>query len=267
MKMPSSSRVIKGSKIGSIEDTTLKPIVVHPLAAQEDGEGEGGLDGADGQGPAGRTGRAPKKKDPLLAVREEEAKNLINEAERARADLLKGAHEEARSIKEAAYQEGLKAGRKEGIRQGLEERRRENADFQDKLAAAWGSLKKRFLELEEEYEEEIVLLAVQTASVFLEETTDPERLTAQIRRVLETLVRERNITVYVHPDHYPAIKEALGREGEEAAGQLVLAQDPSLAPTDFTCETSESCVRFSPKQKLERLLAELLDLHKIGKTL
>lgn len=249
--MPSSSRVIKRCNIGSIEDKQLEVLVVQPKKP-----------------PAERPSTAEVlkvvKNEEYLEVERKQAQDIQNQAEALRAEILRKAHQEAQEIEQKAYQEGYARGQKEGHLQGLEEQRLHNHTTQEKIANSWQSIDQGFLDLEKEYEEELVQLAVQTASVFLETTTNPERLTAQIQGVLDTLVRERNITVYVHPDQYTPIAQALGEKDTGEPNQLVLAQDPSLAMTEFTCETNESCIRFSPRQKLQRLVGELLEMQKNG---
>ncbi|HWR50352.1 MAG TPA: type III secretion system stator protein SctL [Bryobacteraceae bacterium] len=141
-------------------------------------------------------------------------------------DILEAAHREARELMERTARERerlLSAAHEEGYQRGL-------AHWNDAAAAA-DARRQRLLESQES---EIVRLAVRIAGKIIGEElrTHPETIVSIVREALESVRRERSLTIQVHPDLAGQVRSRLDRLEQIVGGgrQIQVIADASVEP-------------------------------------
>jgi flagellar biosynthesis/type III secretory pathway protein FliH len=169
----------------------------------------------------------------LKARARAEADQILAEARTERDRLRRGAAEEGR-------REGLARGQEEGQKQGRETGRAEavalHRETLAKLQESWVGALAFFDGDRDRMLLEARLDIVRIASIVAEMVTkralhlEPDRVTDQLAAVLSLIARPTRLTVAVHPDDEPCIREALPALTTTfaAAGHAELTPDPTL---------------------------------------
>lgn len=144
-----------------------------------------------------------------------DAREILESAQREAAELLARATLERERVVSAA--------REEGREQGL-------AQWNELLAAAMHG-KQRLLESQES---EIVRLSVRIARKIIGEElrTHPETIVSIVREALESVRRERMLTIQVHPDLAEEVRARLDRLEKLVGGgrQIQVVAEASVEP-------------------------------------
>jgi flagellar assembly protein FliH len=132
-----------------------------------------------------------------------EARRVDPQAARNEADqIIATAHQEADVIRERAYAEGVAAGRAEAAAQA--------APAVQALGEAIVQVEAERDRVAAEMEEAAVGLALQIADKALTAaiTAHPERVVDVVRGALRCLVERERVTILVHPDDMPLVRDA-----------------------------------------------------------
>lgn len=193
--------------------------------------------------------------------------------EQSRREGFTAGHEEGYA---AGHAEGLAQGQEEGRRQGHQEgyakgeaegrtrgeaqaRAQHEAQWQQRLALADSlieGLEHLTERTREALAEEIAALAVEIARQVLQDElrTSPERIVSLVRRLLEE-EGAPHLTIRLHPEDLPLVREAL--EAELAKGGHRLVADATIARGGCLVESDSHVIDATVPNRWRRLVARL----------
>jgi flagellar biosynthesis/type III secretory pathway protein FliH len=203
----------------------------------------------------------------LKARARAEADQILERAKAERDRLYKGASEEGR-------REGLAKGEAEGRKQGLDAGRAEalaaERERLKKLDASWQAALTSF-EAERDRmllgaRQEIVKLAAIVAEMVTKRAVslEPDRVADQLGAILAMLAKPTRLTIAVHPDDEPLLKEALPSIATRlgSSSHVEFAPDPALDRGSCVARTSGGGIfDASIRTQLQRITDVLLPGH------
>jgi len=189
-----------------------------------------------------------------------EAQKILDAAKTLREQLIATAHRDGLAKGRA---EGLKRGQADGQAQAL----REHAQRLEQLDQAWTETLERFekdrVTMLVEARRDVLDLALRIASKITHRTIEhDERIVVdQLESVLAAIARPTHLTIAVHPDDEPLVREALPRlvarfahaEHVEVTVDGALDRGSCVARTD-----AGGVLDASIKTQLDRIVRELL---------
>jgi len=162
---------------------------------------------------------------------------------------------EIERIKQAAYQEGLELGRRDGVAAGQA--------FMSQQAARMGELlsvlEQGFHDADPELENELLFLTLAVAKQVLrrELKTDPGQIVAVIREALGELPSGAAFTrLSMHPEDAAFVRKALSLEGQ--ATSLDIREDPTFSRGGCKIETDTSQIDASIETRIAEIAATVL---------
>ncbi|HJW10482.1 MAG TPA: FliH/SctL family protein, partial [Albitalea sp.] len=165
---------------------------------------------------------------------------LLNDAQALR-DALERLHADAAQRLAAAADEAREQGRAQGRDEGL-------CEVRDELAATLTSLTQASAREREQLRGEIGTLALQVVRKLLGHFADDAVLLALADTAAADLLPAQQLTLVVHPEQCPALRERLGDDPRYA-----LRADPACARDTCRIETEHGSVDASLAAQLERL--------------
>jgi len=162
---------------------------------------------------------------------------------------------EIERIKQAAYQEGLELGRRDGVAAGQ--------TFMSQQATRLGELlsvlEQGFHDTDPELENELLFLTLAVAKQVLrrELKTDPGQIIAVIREALGELPSGAAFTrLSMHPEDAAFVRKALSLEGQ--ATSLDIREDPTFSRGGCKIETDTSQIDASIETRIAEIAATVL---------
>lgn len=201
--------------------------------------------------------------------REESAPVMVVEEELETAPMLTASDIEAmqRQACQEAMEQGRQEGWEQGYREGYEEGRLQGyADGQaeskmltDRLGSIMTALNEPFLELDEQVEHELVVLAVALAKQLIrrELRTDPGQIIAVVREALAILPSNaRKVSLYLHPDDAELVRTTMSLE--DGGQRWKLVDDPLLTRGGCRVTSETSTIDASVEKRLAAVIAKAL---------
>ena len=163
------------------------------------------------------------------------------------------------ALQKAAYDEGFALGRKEGREKAYKEGQRQIQEKVSRLESIYRHLAEPLLELDEEVEQDIVALVIQTARHLIrrELKTEPGEVVAVVREALSVLpLSARNPRIYLHPEDAELVRQALSLSEQESGFRIM--DDLLMKRGDCRIETESSRIDASVDARLSAIAARLL---------
>ncbi len=162
---------------------------------------------------------------------------------------------EIERIKQAAYQEGLELGKREGIAAGQKFMTEQAAKLGELLAA----LEQGFHDSDPALENELLFLTLAVAKQVLrrELKTDPGQIVAVIREALGELPSGAAFTrLSMHPEDAAFVRKALSLENQKTS--LEIREDPAFSRGGCKIETDTSQIDASIETRIAEIAATVL---------
>lgn len=189
-----------------------------------------------------------------------EAQRIIDEANATRDRLIASAHSDGLAQGRA---EGIERGRADGAARALAESR----DQLERLDRAWTEAAERFerdrVAMLVEARRDVLELALRIAQRITHRAIElsPEIVADQLEAVLAALARPTRLTIAIHPDDEPIVRQALpGLVARCAHAEHVeVAVDPSLGRGSCVAQTAGGgIIDAAIDTQLDRIARELL---------
>lgn len=166
--------------------------------------------------------------------------------------------------REAGLAEGREHGFAQGREEGLAAAREEQAalirERLERLDALLRALADPLAQLDDTVEQELVALAMAVARQLVrrEIRTNPGQIVAVVREAVSALpFGARQITLHVHPDDAPLLREAFALE-EEPATLWRLVEDPLISPGGCRVLAEQSSIDATVEKRLAQVIATAL---------
>jgi flagellar assembly protein FliH len=173
--------------------------------------------------------------------------------------------EELEVVRHAAYEEGLAAGRSDGLRQGAEEARAKARELHSLIA----SLARPLALLDARVEDELVALAIALtrALVRREIRTDPGVVVGAVREALAVLpLSAREVAVKLHPDDAALLREVHPDGGSDSGPGWRILESPALTRGGCVVVTSTSEVDATVEGRLAAAISHVFGGERVSDT-
>lgn len=181
--------------------------------------------------------------------------------EQGQRDGYQAGMEEGRQAGRAeGRQAGLEEGRKLGFEQGVKEQAALTQQRVERLDALLRALAEPLAQLDEAIEQELVALALAVARQLVrrEIRVNPGQIVAVVREAVSALPSSaRQITLRVHPDDAPLLREAFALEDDPAL-LWRLVEDPLISPGGCRVLTEQSSIDATLEKRLAQVAAAAL---------
>ena len=218
---------------------------------------------------------APLKVQPFsMADIENQAKEILDQAQRKADRLEAAAHEQAKKILKDAqsaglrggWTEGFKKGQDEGAKAGKEQALAENkTEFAATIAAlksAAESLNRGRVELESAALKDVLALAVAIAERVTKRqgVLDPAVAVNNVEEALKIVSHSSDIRIAIHPKNKSTLKEVLPRLKMQwpALTHVELVEDDMLAPGGCRIYTAQGEVDGDLDGQINRIVVDLI---------
>lgn len=184
-------------------------------------------------------------------------------AEPDEASLQPPTAEELEVLRQTAYEEGLAAGRAEGLRQAAEEVRVQA----ESLRALIGCLARPLEQLDARVEEELVALVIAMVRQLVrrEIKTDPGVIVAALQQALGVLpLAAREIAVKVHPEDAALLRGVYAETGEEQVPGWRIVETPAVTRGGCVVVTSTSEVDATVERRLTAAIRSVFGSDRLG---
>lgn len=164
--------------------------------------------------------------------------------------------EEIEQIETAAYNEGLKAGREEGLRKGQVEI---NLRCQQ-LNKILTFLQRPLDDLDEKVTDQLFHLAMTVTGQLIrrELHVEPGEVVAVVREAMASLpIAERKINIYLHPEDAILVRDALSLSHDDESQPWKVNEDPLLSRGGCRLQAGQSFIDASVETRLNRIIATL----------
>lgn len=257
--MPSSSKVIKQFQIGPPEDMDCgAPMIPVPPdeAFCQPGGGRGSVSVTSHPGEDTR-------REEILEAARQEAEAILAAARQEAKAVVEAARQEAEQMQQVSYRMGYARGSQEGLAQ--EKKRFEFflEDVDRQVAEQLAELQNLMDRIRDEYEEELLKLALLTAGRFVDTHFSQEDLLDRLAEMLDDLIREETIYVRMHPENHQLLSGAENRFREICPdSRFTFMRDARLGPFEVVLETQDRYLEFSPRREIETLVHQLIEIRR-----
>lgn len=189
-----------------------------------------------------------------------EAAGLVDRAQERAGEIIAQAREEVAAIREAAYREGLAAGREEAFQAAHEESRKIVEEAEKVLAGA----RSERAEIVAEAQPEIIRLALAVAGRLVREAAeaDPEMAFRAALDGMKKVRDEEELTIRANPRDVVALEER-NRELRTAVRglkKLTITEDPTIEPGGCVIDSPRGSVDARLDRQLARASKTLRDV-------
>ena len=169
----------------------------------------------------------------ILDAARADAARIVEQAKAEAAGLCSQASQQGR---EQGYAAGLEQGLKEGREQGKTEAKQEMKASLQHIEQTWTAMgqdwEMKRAALHREAKTDVIRFALRTAEVVVHRVieVDPTVCVDQVAEALECVLDPTQVTVHIHPDDRPAMREALPElmRQFEAFSHMRIVDDPSV---------------------------------------
>ncbi|MDK9710585.1 FliH/SctL family protein [Acidaminobacter sp.] len=189
--------------------------------------------------------------------------SFLEELELYEKAVLDQARAEAQSIRFQARQSGFEEGYNEGLNQAAASLEQKLTEISTQSVELLKSTHSLLTLLEKTHEEHLIQLAFQVASTFVQSHMSAENLKVPLRQMLKELSQSNRIVCNFHPEDYE-IMDATIRNFQDLCpeSKLVFVENNEIDKNAIHCETEAKIIAFHPGRQIEKLMAEILSLHK-----
>ena len=199
--------------------------------------------------------------DELLAEKKEEAERLaekiVAEAQEKAADILKGADEKSEQVLQAAREEGLAAGREEGLAKAEEELARARTELEEARQQHEREYQQMLAEVESRYVEILCALVQKLTGILMSDKQDV--LLYLIRNSISDIEASKRYVIRVAPEdaiYVESHREEILRK-LDAGVSLEIQEEKSLSKDECIIETDTQMVDCGFRTQLDNLVSTL----------
>jgi len=218
---------------------------------------------------------SPLKVQPFsLADIENQAKEILDRAQRKAERLEAAAHEQAKKILKDAHTAGLRGGWTEGFKKGQEEgakagKEQALSEYKTEFAATIATLKaaaetlnRSRVELESAAVKDVLALAVAIAERVTKRqgVLDAAVAVNNVEEALKLVSHSSDVRIAIHPKNKATLKEVLPRLKNQwpALAHVELVEDEMLAPGGCRIFTAAGEVDGDLDGQINRIVADLM---------
>lgn len=195
--------------------------------------------------------------DPCILLEDRIRKDLEEETEKARQDILARAHADMEVLREATRLESAEAGYREGFQKGYEEGQAETDEMRSSALERIASAEKAVKAYLEESEERILRLSVRIAEKIVHQTLNShaEGVMLLARPILQEYGKTEKVILSCHPDQVDSVREHMGEiEKYCPNAHILILEDKSLEQNGLVIENEDQIADLQVKKQLERFL-------------
>ncbi len=169
--------------------------------------------------------------------------------------------EEVDVLKDEAFQEGYRLGKKEGKAIVEQQMLQLKQQIETTLAAIPQAIEQNRLALNQEIAD-IVLHIIQ--QFFVEKESNPQSLAQQINQLLKQLNSKQSIELYLHPNEIELLQNGLIKLHTQHLNGLKIKANDSLVLGGYVIKTEHGIFDASIEKQIERLKELLIQLRQRG---